>query len=139
MAGPFSLDTSVCVSLLRLPRVKIPAELQQLMDVKTTISSVVLGELETGVQKSPQPELPRRLLQYFLEHIAVLDFDAGAARHYGEIRAYLESRGTPIGPLDQLIAAHARSLGLTLLTFNLREFKRVPDLRCEGWVARAQA
>lgn len=85
----------------------------------TVISSIVLGELETGIRKSHRPAWHAELLHRFLTRIAVIDFDSAAARHCGEIRAHLERRGTPIGPLDQLIAAHARSLGLTLITTNL--------------------
>ena len=65
--------------------------------------------------------------------LSVLPFGAAAASEYGEIRAYLQSRGTPIGPLDMLIAAHARVEGMTLVTNNMREFERVPELDLENW------
>jgi tRNA(fMet)-specific endonuclease VapC len=131
----FSLDTSVCVALLRMSATQISDQLDNILDVDTVISSIVLGELETGIRKSHRQAWHAELLHRFLTRIAVIDFDSAAARHYGEIRAHLERRGTPIGPLDQLIAAHARSLGLTLITTNLREFKRVPGLKCQAWPA----
>ena len=135
MPALFSLDTSVCVDLLRRPSTEISGQLEDVLDVDTSISSIVLGELETGVRKSSRPAWHADLLQRFLTRIVVVDFDAAAARHYGEIRAHLERRGTAIGPLDQLIAAHARSQGVTLITTNLREFKRVPGLKCQAWPA----
>ena len=98
------------------------------------LSDITLGELEFGVCKSSRPEQNRLALLAFLAVLRVLPFDADAARHYGEIRWDLSRRGTPIGANDLLIAAHARSLGLTLVTNNLREFERVPDLTVENWV-----
>ena len=92
-----------------------------------------MAELETGAAKSQRPAKAKGLLHDFLAQIVVADFDASAASEYGLIRGYLEKRGEPIGPLDLLIAAHARSLGVTLVTANLREFRRVPRLRCEDW------
>ena len=74
------------------------------------------------------------VLDRFLSPLNVLDYDQAAARKYGELRAYLDKQGTPIGPLDQQIAAHALALGLTLVTNNVREFERVPGLTVENWV-----
>jgi tRNA(fMet)-specific endonuclease VapC len=133
MPAGYSLDTSVCVALLRLPEGRIPNQLEQIGARAINISSIVLGELEVGARKSRRPEWHTGLVEAFLELVPVVDFDRAAARHYGEIRAHLERRGTPIGPLDQLIAAHARSLDRTLLTMNLREFRRVPGLTCHAW------
>ena len=74
------------------------------------------------------------MLEKFLSPLVVLDYDLHAAQRYGELHALLENRGTRIGPLDQQIAAHALALNVTLVTNNLREFKRVPDLQLENWV-----
>lgn len=98
-------------------------------------SVVVLGELLYGVSKSARQRDNRRKLDRFLEYIPVLDLDALAAEHYGDIRAALERVGTPIGSNDTLIAGHARSLGYTLVTNNRREFDRVPGLKVETWLA----
>jgi len=124
------LDTSVCVTLLRGH-----ASLRQLPMLRDecVLSSITVAELLFGAQKSIQPELQRRNVQDLIELFAQLPFEQNAAEHYGEIRAHLEKRGTPIGSLDQLIAAHARSLGAALITANLREFQRVPGLKCVPW------
>lgn len=123
------LDTNVCIDLLRgkVRGRKLPGYAQ------CRLSSVVVAELWTGVHKSADPEKPRRSLTAFLDLFEVLPFDEEAARHYGEIRAHLEASGTRIGPLDQLIASQARSQGAALLTANLREFQRVPGLKCHAW------
>lgn len=90
----------------------------------------------TGVQDEAQFQSRKneQALLRFLVPLSILPFGAAAASKYGEIRAYLQSGGTPIGPLDMLIAAHARSEGMTLVTNNVREFERVPDLEVENWV-----
>ena len=82
---------------------------------------------------SSDPVKNEQALLRFLAPLSILPFGAGAASEYGEIRAYLQSRGTPIGPLDMLIAAHARAEGMILVTNNIREFERVPDLELENW------
>ena len=97
------------------------------------ISAITASELYWGVCKSGSVR-NRTTLEKFLSPLAVLDYDLGAARKYGELRAYLEQQGTPIGPLDQQIAAHALALDVTLVTNNVREFERVPGLRLENWI-----
>jgi tRNA(fMet)-specific endonuclease VapC len=93
----------------------------------------VLAELEFGMRKSARPEHNLKGLSLFVSRLQVLPFDTSAAEHFGQIRTDLERAGT----LDMLIAAHARSLGLTLVTNNRREFDRVPGLRVENWVDAA--
>ena len=125
----YMLDTCVCVDLLRgrVGKSVLPQTSQ------TAISSVVAAELWTGWEKMGRPARKLEPLQVLLETVPVIDFSAEAAQHYGEIRAYLEKKGTPIGPMDLLIAAHARSIRATLITANVGEFKRVPKLKCRGW------
>jgi len=98
------------------------------------VSSVTVAELYFGVQKRQRPAQNEQALEQFLIPLAVVGFDLAAAIEYGRVRAALEKRGPPIGPLDTLIAAHALSLDLTLVTNNTREFERVPDLSVENWV-----
>ena len=98
------------------------------------ISAITMAELEFGICKSSKPAQNRLALMMFLSEIQVVPFDGKAAQDYGLIRAELTARGTPIGANDLLIAAHARSLGLTLITNNGREFERVPGLTVENWV-----
>lgn len=129
MSTTYFLDSNVCIDLLRGR-----ARGRRLPDfAQCRISSIVTAELWTGVQKSADPETGRKVLQLFLELFIIVPFDPAASEAYGEIRARLEQAGTPIGALDQLIAAHARSAGATLLTANLKEFKRVPGLKCHAW------
>ncbi|MGI8603942.1 MAG: type II toxin-antitoxin system VapC family toxin [Verrucomicrobiales bacterium] len=122
------LDSSVCVLMLR-GRTAVSASPAH---ADTAISSVVAAELWAGVEKSNRLGEAGRLEELF-ELFAVVDFDHAAARHYGEIHADLEKRGTPIGPLDLLIAAHARSLGATIVTANASEFKRIKGLKVLVW------
>lgn len=98
------------------------------------ISAVTAAELAFGVELN-QSERNRRAVERALESLVIAPFDARAARAYGQIRAALQRLGTPIGPLDMLIAAHALSLGVPLATNNAREFRRVPGLRVENWLA----
>jgi len=97
------------------------------------VSSVTLSELEYGVAKSGAPDKNKLALAEFMTPIEVMPYDDQVAPHYGRIRAELEAHGQPIGPLDTMIAAHAISLGLTVVTSNEREFRRVPDLKIENW------
>ena len=96
------------------------------------VSSVTVGELAFGVAKT-KSQRNREALQVFLLPMEIMPFDAEAAIVYGDVRAELEGNGHPIGPLNTVIAAHARALGLTLVTNNTREFSRVPDLVVENW------
>lgn len=87
-----------------------------------------------GVEKSSNVDRNRKALSSFIAAFRVVDFDCTASSEYGQIRACLESNGTPIGPMDLLIAAHAKSLELTLVTNNEKEFRRVNGLKIENWV-----
>jgi tRNA(fMet)-specific endonuclease VapC len=97
------------------------------------ISSITLAELLHGVEKSAMPDHNLRQIEDFISRLEVLEYGAKAAAHYGEIRADLERKGTPIGVNDLHIAGHARSEGLTLVSNNLREFERVDALRLVNW------
>jgi len=98
------------------------------------VSSITLAELRYGIAKSRRREANRGALRDALAALNVAAFDARAAETYGPLRAELEASGKPIGPLDTLVAAHALSLGLTLVTSNEREFSRVRRLRVEDWI-----
>jgi tRNA(fMet)-specific endonuclease VapC len=131
----FMLDTNVCVELLRG---RAPALFQRLRRYEPDdvgLSSITLAELQYGVAKSARPDHNATLLAQFCAPLAILPFDSPAAEAYGTVRAALERSGTPIGPLDTLIAAHALALNLTLLTNNEREFRRVGGLRVENWMS----
>ena len=100
------------------------------------VSTITVGELLVGAERSSQPRENAGRVVAFCASLEVASFDDCAAARYAEIRATLESRGTPIGALDLLIAGHALAIGATLVTGNLRRFARVPGLACENWIAR---
>lgn len=127
------LDTNICIYAIKGSG-PVLVERFQAHREDVCISSITLAELEFGVAKSSRPEANRRALEAFLEDLPVLPFKAESARDHGDIKVRLFAAGTPIGPVDLLIAAHARSLGLTLVTNNRREFDRVPGLAVENWL-----
>jgi len=129
----YHLDTSACVSALRLPIGQVPSALDQWRASEMAISSIVAAELEVGVHKFFRSEIQRAMLNLLYSRLRIDSFDELAARHYGEIRTELEKKGASIGPLDLLIAAHACSLGATLITVNAGEFKRVKGLKVLVW------
>ena len=129
----YHLDSSACVSALRLPVGQVPSTLEGWNASDLAISSIVAAELEVGIYKFFRPEMQRARLDLLYSRLRIDSFDESAARHYGEIRAELEKKGMSIGPLDLLIAAHARSLGATLITANIGEFKRVKGLKLLAW------
>ena len=98
------------------------------------ISSITLAELIHGVEKSAMPDRNLRQVEDFASRLVVLEYGNKPAAHYGDIRAVLERKGTPIGVNDLHIAGHARSEGLTLVTNNIKEFERVDGLRLENWI-----
>ena len=132
----YMLDTNLCIRVLRdRPqglRVRFNAEADALC-----ISTVVLAELLHGAGKSAKPVENRQEVERFAARLEVLAFDADAAAHAADIRVALERRGERIGAYDLLIAGHARSCGLVVVTANLGEFSRVDGLRCEDWLAEA--
>ena len=98
-----------------------------------TISSVVVAELQFGIQQSKKQATNQAELDFFLDFVSVLDWPLKATHKYGFIRNYLKEKGTPIGPMDLLIAAHALCENATLVTNNTQEYERVPELRLENW------
>jgi tRNA(fMet)-specific endonuclease VapC len=132
----FMLDTNICICLLnrRTGYENILARIDGLAYEQVVISSLTLAELKYGIAESVKKEANRTKLDYFLYQFECLPFDAEATASYGGIRIQLESAGTPIGPLDTLIAAHALSLSATIVTNNVREFERVDGLAIENWL-----
>lgn len=128
------LDSNVCIRILR----DRPAQIKEQFlkgAPSLAISTIVLHELLYGAERSNRPTHQYELVNAFAAHITVLDFGSEAASHAAHIKAALASKGNLIGPNDLLIAGHARSLGLKLITGNLGEFTRVDGLRCEDWLA----
>ncbi len=136
MAEPaWLLDTNTLSELIRDPRGSLIRRLVAI-DPDTVCTSIVVAcELRFGARRKGSEVLTQRVEQ-LLDTLTVLPLDEPADRHYAEIRAALERAGTPIGAHDLFIAAHARSRSLTLVTHNLREFERVPELRVEDWLSQ---
>jgi tRNA(fMet)-specific endonuclease VapC len=130
------LDTNLCVRALRDRPLEIRERLKAEFEA-ICISSVVRYELYVGIALAGG-EHKRRELDNFLSPIPCLPFDDNAAFHAADIRADLTKKGNLIGPYDLLIAGHARSLGLKVITGNLKEFTRVEGLRCEDWLAESK-
>lgn len=129
----YLLATNICIYLIKRRPPRVVERLREAGLSEVGISTITLSELLYGVEKSSRPAQNRVALSHFVAHLETLPYDGRAAEAYGRIRAALERRGRPIGPLDLLIAAHALSLGSTLVTNNVREFRRVPGLPVENW------
>jgi tRNA(fMet)-specific endonuclease VapC len=142
----YLLDTNACIGLRQQMKGKPPRDaaraaahehlvkrLQATPAGELAMSVITLGELRYGAQKSADPAAGHHALERLQELVPVLDLHANAASRYGEVRSALEQAGTPIGPQDLWIAAHALAEDLTVVTHNTREFARVPGLRVEDW------
>lgn len=130
----YLLDTNTLSNLLRDPRGPVARRISVVGETAVATSIVVACELRFGAAEKGSARLTERV-EALLEILEILPLDAGVDRHYAEIRNRLERAGKPIGANDLLIAAHARSLDLTLVTGNVREFRRVRDLVYENWLA----
>ena len=127
------LDTNICIYLIKQKPAAVLGRFEQYALGEIGISSISVAELQFGVNNSQKQTQNQTALDLFLAPLEIMDFDAEAAQAYGRIRTHLKQQGTPIGAYDMLIAAHAQSLNVTLVTNNLREFSRVPNLRLENW------
>jgi tRNA(fMet)-specific endonuclease VapC len=131
----YLLDTNICIYIHRHRPAEVLARFQQLKPGEAAISVITWGELLYGAEKSQQRDRSMRILEEFTASVPVVPIPEGAGRVYGSIRAALEAKGEPIGNNDLWIAAHARTTGLTLVTNNEREFKRVAGLKVRNWTA----
>jgi len=129
----YMLDTDICSCVMKRSSQPLLERLAAVAVADVCMSVVTKAELLYGVRVSPHPARDAGALRGLLTYVEVLDFPEGAAEHYADIRADLKRRGEPIGANDLLIAAHARSLSLTLITDNTEEFSRVGGLALENW------
>ena len=130
------LDTNTCIALIKRKPIYALQKFSKYQVGDIGISAVTLAELRYGVSKSQHQAKNQAALDEFMLPLEVAAFDERATAAYGVLRAALEKRGTPIGPLDTMIAAHALSLGVTLVTNNTREFNRVTGLTAVDWIRR---
>lgn len=129
----YLLDTDTTIYIIKKKPESVFRKLRPQGMEQVAVSTITVAELEHGVAKSQQPERNRVALMEFLIPFALIDFDHKAARTYGKIRAAVESKGSPIGLMDLLLAAQALSRDLIFVTNNVREFRRVEGLRVENW------
>lgn len=129
------LDINICLYIIKQQPTIVLKRFLEYKIGDIGISSITLSELRFGVAKSNHQEKNANALDEFITPLEVVSFDEAAAHVYGDIRATLEKAGTPIGSMDMLIAAHAISLGIPLVTNNIREFVRVPSLNIIDWLA----
>jgi tRNA(fMet)-specific endonuclease VapC len=128
------LDTNICIYIINAKPPRVLERFREYRHGDIGLCSVVAAELAFGVAKS-QSVRNRQALEMFLAPLTILPFDEAAIWAYGDLRADLERRGTPIGSLDTMIAAHALSQRAMLITNNIREFSKVPGLQLDNWVA----
>lgn len=129
----FMLDTNICIYIIRQKPAKTLNHFNAYKVGDIGISAITLAELQYGVSKSQHPKKNQHALNDFVLPLEIADFNDEAAHAYGEIRSSLEKQGTPIGSLDTLIGSHALSLGVTLVTNNTKEFKRIKGLSIADW------
>lgn len=134
MTTLYLLDTNILIALLR-DRGQIARPRLRAAEGRIAVSTISEMELEYGIERSASPARNRQAVDELLSLVEVIPFETTAAMHAGRIRAVLAARGTPIGPYDALLAGHARSLGMVVVTHNVREFSRVPGLEVEDWLA----
>jgi len=128
------LDTNICIYIIKQKPKSVLQRFAAFPVGELGISVITLAELEYGASKSREPARNRDALEQFVSPLEMAAFDRQATIAYGQTRAVLEKKGRPIGSMDLLIAAHALSLSVRLVTNNVEEFKRVPGLRVENWV-----
>ena len=128
------LDTNICIYIIKRQSASVLEKFFSFDSGELGTSSIVVAELEYGVYKSQQQERNQAALNQFLTPLQILPYNEKAAKVYARVRRELEIKGQVISPMDTLIASHAISLGVTLVTNNVREFSRIPDLVWENWV-----
>lgn len=132
----YLLDTNICIYIINEKPKEVLEKFEQYPVHEFGISSITHAELQYGIQKSRHRMKNQNALDEFLTPLTILPFHGRElAGWYGKIRAMLESTGKTIGPFDMLIAAHALSLNLTIISNNIKEFSRIPNLKCENWVS----
>jgi len=131
----YLLDTNICIYIINEKPEKVLRKFEQYPVYEFGISSITHAELQYGVEKSKNKNTNQDALDEFLLPLTILPFHGiKLVTCYGEIRASLESKVKTIGPFDMLIAAHALSLDLTIISNNIKEFSRIPNLKCENWI-----
>ena len=129
----YMLDSDICIFVLRNRPAEVRHKFRQFGD-ELCISTITVGELFYGVERSSRRAENRRVVEEFIGNLRVLPFTIRGAAHFAQLRAELTRAGMACGPYDMLIAGHARSEDLTVVTNNVREFARIPGLQVENWI-----
>ena len=135
----YLLDTNLCIHIAKCRPPEVLARFESLVVGDVAMSLITYGELLYGAARSSAPHQAIATIDRLTDAVPVLPMEANVGPHYGAIRAHLTLAGTPVGNDDLWIAAQARAMGLTLVTSNEAEFRRIPDLRVENWVAPPRA
>ena len=130
----YLLDTNICIHLINMRPASVLDAIRSKHPDEISISSITIAELNYGAERSRNPHQNRIAILEFLIPFSLLDFDQRAASSYGKIWKELESKGTPIGPMDLLLASQATAHNLIFVTNNEKEFKRIDSLRSENWL-----
>lgn len=129
----YMLDTDICSYIIRERPSQVFEHFKKVEIAQLHISVVTYAELIYGVEHSSSKKINRPIVDDFVRHLDIISWDHDAAEHYGKIRAHLQKKGNVIGAMDMMIASHARSRRMTLVTNNEKHFSRVPNLNVENW------
>ena len=129
----YMLDTDICSYIIRERPLEVFDHFETVKMDQLCISVITYAELIYGVEHSSSKKINKLIVDQFVQHLSIIDWDKKAAEHYGNIREFLQARGNVIGAMDMMIAAHARSRKMIMVTNNERHFKRVPKLKIENW------
>ena len=127
------LDTDICSYIIREKPIAVFKHFETFKMDQLCISVITYAELIYGVEHSSSKKINRSIVDQFVKHLNIIDWDKKAAEHYGNIRKFLQVDGNIIGAMDMMIAAHARSQKMILVTNNEKHFKRIPKLKVENW------
>lgn len=130
----FMLDTNICIYIIKKRPESILKKFKKHRNQNIYISVITLAELQYGVERSSSKKFNQKIINDFISHLFVVPWDKESAVQYGKLRNTLNEKGTPVGNMDLMIASHALSQDFTLVTNNVKEFKRVPNLKYENWV-----
>ncbi len=130
----YMLDTNICIYVINKRPLELLDKFNSIPEMNLSISVITYAELQYGIERSSSKKMNQWIVDDFVSRLTVLSWDREAAKQYAVIRASLEKKGTPIGNMDFMIAAHAISNKYTLVSNNLREFKRIQNLKYENWV-----
>lgn len=128
------LDTNICIYIIKKRPESILKKFKKHRNQNIYISVITLAELQYGVERSSSKKFNQKIINDFISHLFVVPWDKESAVQYGKLRNTLNEKGTPVGNMDLMIASHALSQDFTLVTNNVKEFKRVPNLKYENWV-----